>query len=176
MPQRAVEAAIPKFVAAARLREAGLDDKRIAAICGIPLSDLQQTVSQMDVLRGLWEIGCTDEEQAAVIECSIRTLQRSRARDPWYAAQERRYKAARNIRLRRRQLDMALDGDRTMLVWLGKQFLGQSESSRMDVKGKLEQTTYVIEAPSMAKDGKSWAKHYGANGADPDTDGPERVH
>ena len=31
-------------------------------------------------------------------------------------------------RLRSKQLEVALNGDRTMLIWLGKQMLGQSES------------------------------------------------
>jgi len=36
------------------------------------------------------------------------------------------------LALKRKQIEMALDGDRTMLIWLGKQLLGQTE--------KIEQT------------------------------------
>jgi len=31
-------------------------------------------------------------------------------------------------RLRKAQLDLALNGDKTMLIWLGKQMLGQAEN------------------------------------------------
>ena len=33
----------------------------------------------------------------------------------------------RNASLRKRQFDLAMDGNPTMLVWLGKQYLGQSD-------------------------------------------------
>jgi hypothetical protein len=35
-------------------------------------------------------------------------------------------------RLRKKQLEVALSGDKTMLIWLGKQMLGQSESPVSD--------------------------------------------
>ena len=35
-------------------------------------------------------------------------------------------------RLRKKQLEVALSGDKTMLIWLGKQMLGQSESPISD--------------------------------------------
>ena len=31
-------------------------------------------------------------------------------------------------RLRKKQIEVALNGDRTMLIWLGKQMLGQAEN------------------------------------------------
>lgn len=39
------------------------------------------------------------------------------------------------VSLRRKQMEMALAGDRTMLVWLGKQYLGQSDKSETRVSG-----------------------------------------
>ena len=43
-------------------------------------------------------------------------------------------KAELKIRLRKAQIDLALKGNCTMLIWLGKQYLGQKESpeSAMD--------------------------------------------
>ena len=35
-------------------------------------------------------------------------------------------------RLRKKQLEVALNGDKTMLIWLGKQMLGQSENPISD--------------------------------------------
>ncbi len=39
------------------------------------------------------------------------------------------------VSLRRKQMEMALSGDRTMLVWLGKQYLGQSDKTETRVSG-----------------------------------------
>lgn len=40
----------------------------------------------------------------------------------------RRERAVTRQRLRKAQLDLALSGDKTMLIWLGKQMLGQTEN------------------------------------------------
>ena len=37
-------------------------------------------------------------------------------------------KAERNIRLRKAQIELALGGNCSMLIWLGKQYLGQKDS------------------------------------------------
>lgn len=40
----------------------------------------------------------------------------------------------RNVSLRRKQVELALRGDRTMLIWLGKQLLGQSDKTQLTGK------------------------------------------
>lgn len=37
--------------------------------------------------------------------------------------------------VRNRQIQLALAGDKTMLIWLGKQMLGQSDRNRMSISG-----------------------------------------
>ena len=48
-------------------------------------------------------------------------------------------KAERNMRLRKAQIELALGGNCSMLIWLGKQYLGQKESGiepmRMPISG-----------------------------------------
>ena len=48
-------------------------------------------------------------------------------------------KAERNIRLRKAQIELALSGNCSMLIWLGKQYLGQKDSGvapmRMPISG-----------------------------------------
>ena len=41
-------------------------------------------------------------------------------------------KAQRNIRLRKAQFELALSGNCSMLIWLGKQYLGQKDSPMPD--------------------------------------------
>ena len=43
-----------------------------------------------------------------------------------------------NDLLHRKQFDLALKGDRSMLIWLGKQRLGQSEKKEMEVINKID--------------------------------------
>ena len=43
-------------------------------------------------------------------------------------------KAKGNSLLKEKQFDIALDGDKTMLIWLGKQRLGQSDKSQQSIE------------------------------------------
>lgn len=77
-------------------------------------------------LESLSECGCTNREIAAHFGCSERLIE-LRRRDPEFRAAMERGAAHANISLRQKQLKVALAGDRTMLIWLGKQRLGQSD-------------------------------------------------
>ena len=74
-------------------------------------------------VEAMASIGCTVEEIALVLGCSERTLQ-SRFCTPM-----KRGRARINRSLRRKQVDLALGGNVTMLIWLGKQMLGQREKT-----------------------------------------------
>ena len=72
--------------------------------------------------------GNTQEDCAAILGCSVDTIQRN-------------YRNAYEIglqkccaSLRRKQVNMAMDGNVTMLVWLGKNMLGQRD--RHELTGK----------------------------------------
>lgn len=88
-------------------------------------------VLDMAQIETLAKLHCTYEEIAAVMKCSVDTLQRryhaliDSARDQGKAS------------LRRVQMKRALEGDKTMLVWLGKQYLGQSD--RADYRVNLDE-------------------------------------
>jgi hypothetical protein len=58
-----------------------------------------------------------------------------------FATELRKGRAARNQSLRRAQLKAATDGNATMLIWLGKQYLGQSDKTIDD---------YLLEAINEA--------------------------
>lgn len=66
-------------------------------------------------------IDCSVEEIAAVVECSTDTLQRR------FAAVMAKGRAQGKTSLRRAQFRLALKGNATMQIWLGKQRLGQKE-------------------------------------------------
>ena len=48
-----------------------------------------------------------------------------------YSAQK---KASGQELLRRKQFDTAMAGDKTMLIWLGKQYLGQTDKNETTIK------------------------------------------
>lgn len=66
-------------------------------------------------------IGCTDKEIGEIVGCSHDTLTR-RFRDELDAG-----RANGRASLRRKQWEIALGGNVTMLIWLGKQYLEQSD-------------------------------------------------
>lgn len=80
-------------------------------------------------LDKLCAIQCTGEECAAFLGMDYEVMNRAIARDgnggfkDYYAKKS----ASGKISLRRRQFQAAEDGNPTMLVWLGKQWLGQSD-------------------------------------------------
>jgi len=81
------------------------------------------------MVKNLAECACTVEEIASYLNISHDTLSRNAHFKEVY--QEGLHKCRRS--LRRIQYDAAMAGDRTMLVWLGKQLLGQKEKQETDM-------------------------------------------
>lgn len=77
-------------------------------------------------IEAFCQIHATDEEIAAHFCCSRRTIARLRKKPAYAQAFEKGY-ADGKISLRRAQYQEALKGSPSMLIWLGKQLLGQRE-------------------------------------------------
>jgi transposase-like protein len=84
------------------------------------------------LVRNLASIQCTDEEIAAGIGCSQDTLARGRKRDQELDAAIIEGRANGRMSLRRAQYQKAMDGNPAMLIWLGKQVLGQRERADLE--------------------------------------------
>lgn len=93
-------------------------------------------------VEALSRIGCTQDEIAAVLKCTARTL-RNRFSKEMKAGREQM-----KMSLRRWQYEKAKDGNVTMLIWLGKQYLGQRE--RIDETRREEVVTIERIAPKIA--------------------------
>lgn len=85
-------------------------------------------------LEQMASMGCTTAEMAETLGVSPDTLERN------YAASIKRGAALRNYSLRRRQLELAMEGNPTMLIWLGKQLLGQRDKAPPEDELKDEDT------------------------------------
>lgn len=89
-----------------------------------PLSD-----SEFQQIIGMIEIACTRDEICSVLDMSDDTLNR-RLKDRGevnFAALHKKHSGVCNSSLRRLQWEGAKKGNVTMLIWLGKQWLGQTD-------------------------------------------------
>ena len=78
---------------------------------------------QVEKLAGY---GCTNTEIAGVYGCSADLIDKS------YSEFLTKGRANLKKRLRKAQLDSALSGNSTMLIWLGKQMLGQVDRQEVE--------------------------------------------
>jgi len=78
--------------------------------------------------------GCTQSEICDVIGVSVDTFQR---RQELYNAWKRGV-AKMKTALRQQQFQRAMGGNTVMLIWLGKQYLGQSDKAALEVSQKPE--------------------------------------
>ena len=87
------------------------------------------------------QIQCTGEEIASVLGISYDTLERAckREKEKGCAEYIAEKKQGGKASLRRRQWQAAQEGNPTMLIWLGKQYLDQSDrpEGAADVDGDL---------------------------------------
>jgi hypothetical protein len=93
----------------------------------------------LDELERLSALQCTDEELASWFRVSTRTIERRRRQLKFAEAMERG-KARGRMSIRRAQMKMLEDGNATMGIWLGKQYLGQTD----EVHHRIDNATYVL--------------------------------
>ena len=89
-----------------------------------------------DLVRRLASINATTAEIASVCKCSQDTLERR------FADIIKDGRAEGITSLKRKQMQLALEGNPTMLVWLGKVLLGQREVSDYNIQSNNTNTTY----------------------------------
>ncbi len=83
-------------------------------------------IKQFENLCGLM---CTEEEIAGWFNCSVDTIERwcKREYKVTFAEIFKRLSSKGKLSLRRAQFRIAENGNATMAIWLGKQYLGQSD-------------------------------------------------
>lgn len=97
----------------------------------------------------LCALQATLEEIASWFTCSVDTIERAVEREKGMSFAE--YFALKRgkgkVALRRKQYQVALEGNPTMLIWLGKQYLDQTDKKEITGKGggPLQITTLTDE-------------------------------
>lgn len=101
------------------------------------------------------QIQCTGEEIASVLDIDYDTLNAACKREnnigiSDYIAQKA---PAGRASLRRRQYKAAMDGNATMLVWLGKNQLGQTDKNEISgPNGKPIETNFTVTIVNASTD------------------------
>ena len=88
-----------------------------------------------DELEKLAAMHCTREEVAGFFGVALKTVQR-RLKESRYAEAWERGTARGRVSLRRAQFRVAEGGNPTMLIWLGKQWLRQSDAQPSGERAK----------------------------------------
>lgn len=107
------------------------------------------------LVERLAAIHCPNVEIAAAVGCSVDTLT-DRFSDIIAKGRENG-----KTRLRRKQLEVALTGNVSMLIWLGKQMLGQSE--KVEAKTEHSGTINGTLPKEQEEAVKEWAKNIQRN-------------
>ena len=92
----------------------------------------------IEKVKELAEIQCTQEEIAAILGLSRDTLYRNKEFCDIYEKK----KAEGKQKLRQMQWDAAKKGNPTMLIWLGKQHLDQRDISHSEVTQQVDMTVH----------------------------------
>lgn len=98
-------------------------------------------------LRSLCRIQCTYPEIAAVMGVDLSTVEKWAMEPRWRTVMEAG-KRSGFVSLRRAQFKLALAGNATMQIWLGKQLLGQKDETTIEHTGKIGSVS--IEAIDQA--------------------------
>lgn len=99
----------------------------------MPTERIELNYAVVDALCG---VRCTLEEIAAQCNCSPDTVQRRIKEDKGMTFLEywKIKSSSGSIALRRKQYQLAMSGNVSMLIWLGKQHLGQKEQSKVETE------------------------------------------
>lgn len=89
-------------------------------------------------VEALASYGCTNIEIASFFDCNETTI-RKRFSENLIKGRE-----SGKIRLRKKQFEVAMSGNVVMLIWLGKQTLGQADKQDVEHSGEID-SKLVIE-------------------------------
>jgi hypothetical protein len=105
-------------------RAGGRGAKGEGGTVGRPVAEIDEKT--MKLIRDLSSIGCPVAEIAYATKIPLSTLKKN-----WqYLINEGRMGA--NISVRKKQFNKAMAGDNTMLIWYGKQHMGQSDAMKVN--------------------------------------------
>lgn len=105
----------------------------------------------LKMVEDLSRIFCTDKEIADILGTTLDVLHSPQNNELFLSAKERGQSNGKQS-LRRKEYELAMKGNVTMVIWLAKQFLGQKE--RTEVEMSNESVDTMNDYLEMMKSGK----------------------
>lgn len=102
-------------------------------------------IDEEEVIK-LASIHCTMEEIGYIVGCSVDTLENR------FSESIKEGRARGRASLRRMQYEAAKKGNATMLIWLGKQLLGQRDAETLNASLSAKDNKLIIELGSAPND------------------------
>jgi hypothetical protein len=84
------------------------------------------------MIERLYSNMSTDQDVADICDVARKTVERHLKNDPEFRRAKTQGMAKARVSLRSEQFKLAKNGNLGMLVWLGKQYLGQKEKQEVD--------------------------------------------
>ena len=91
----------------------------------------KRVVLRENQIYNMASVGCTMKEIAKILNVSFSTIQKK------YAEEYDKGQSSLSESIKRTQVKLALAGNVTMLIWLGKQYCGQKDS-RQEIEHKAD--------------------------------------
>lgn len=104
----------------------------------------------MAAVEKLASMQCTDEDMAGFLDVCVDTLLNKNNKEKFMEAKQKG-KCLGRVSIRRMQFKAAEAGNVSMLIWLGKQFLGQKEQPDVAVRDS-SMTISIVGASAAPKD------------------------
>lgn len=110
------------------------EKKKVKKKMGRPLKQIDQKL-----FEGMCRIQCTQEEMCDLLECNVDTLTDwcKRTYNQTFSEVFRQKRGQGKVSLRRMQWKTAEAGNVTMQIFLGKNFLGQSDKQEIEHNGSI---------------------------------------
>jgi hypothetical protein len=118
---------------------------------GLPPTNKIDLDTAQVAIQLMAEMQCTDAEIAARMGCCPETIKRRKANEPEFREMLDKHRALGKATLREKQWRKAENGNITMLIWLGKQYLGQSDRSDLTSSNAPLQFTFKINGRANGK-------------------------
>ena len=113
------------------------------ATAGRPLLTLNDF--GLETIEKLASVFCTDEEIASFMGVTVETLLNNKNKSSFLEYKKRGLEQGKAT-LRRKQFELAMKGNCTMLIWLGRNYLNQSENNIDDDAKTTEALEKVTDA------------------------------
>ncbi|MDA3815375.1 MAG: hypothetical protein PF549_03335 [Patescibacteria group bacterium] len=96
-------------------------------------------IVNVELISELAGLNCSFDEISRIVGVSVRTLHRS------YGTAIKKGRDFVTTSLKRKQFELAINGNITMLIWLGKNILDQTDKTEIKGDGKLEIVRKVLD-------------------------------